>query len=190
MNDNNKKSKAGIAVSKTVSLIQLIIGIILVFFFGIGGIGAFITSSDFGITELAISLVFAMIGMYLISCYIKINKLIKTFKNYVSFLSTDPTGSIDTLASNLFKSPSDVKIELQKLIDKNYFVNAYIDNNRNCIVFPQKELRVSEESLKISASQEDIIEYKCNGCGAVNMIRESDSAVCEYCGSELKKDCF
>lgn len=187
MNDDNKKSKVGIVASKTVSFIELIIGIVLVVFFGIGGIGAFVTSSNFGITELVISFIFAMIGVYLIFCYIKINKLIKTFKNYVSFLSTDPTGSIDTLASNLFKSPSDVKVELQKLIDKNYFVNAYIDNSRNCIVFPQKELRASNENVDESFSTAEIVEYKCNGCGAVNIIRNDNIAVCEYCGSELKK---
>ncbi|MCI2106724.1 MAG: hypothetical protein LKK00_08410 [Intestinimonas sp.] len=184
MNTKNR-SKSVVIISTIISKIQIILGGLLILIFTISLIGLIDAPDTF---SLIIEIILLILSVFLLYKGINRGKLIKLFKNYVQRLSTDCTHSISLLADNTGTSVDVVKSNLQKMISKNYFLNAYIDEKRNCIVFPQAgetEPTVSSES---SAADSDV-EYQtviCKGCGAENKIPIGSTRECEYCGSLLE----
>lgn len=181
-------STAAIVVSKIVEKIQLIIGIGITFFFGAIAIWS---TFDHEYDELYVVITFYIIfaiGILLIALSIKRHKLIKNFKTYVTILSEDPTGSIDNLATPLNVSVDKVRKDLQLMIDKKYFVNAYVDLETNRIIFPSSDVETSEKVKQNKTADEqykakDYISVTCKNCGGINKITKGQVGECEYCGS-------
>ncbi|MBW6411380.1 hypothetical protein [Clostridium weizhouense] len=186
--NQESKSRTTIVVSQIVEKIQLILGIIITCFFGIGFLGC-ISSGNIDAATIILAIVFLSLGVWLIILSRKRNKLIKNFKTYVSILSVDPTGSLENLASSLGTSQDIVKNNLKLMCDKKYFVNAYLDTERNCIVFPSKSEQINstaQQSSKVSESNKEYNTVKCKNCGADNKIPKGIIGECEFCGSQIK----
>lgn len=179
-------SKTAIVISGIIEKVQLITGIVITFIFGITAI-ACIGDNKYPIEEKFTMFVFTAIGILLIIFSIKRKKLIKNFKSYVQRLSVDPTSSIENLASGLGTSQDVVKMNLEKMIKKRYFSNAYIDTENNRIVF-SKASEQQTNTIKVNQSNEPKIEYitvTCKSCGGINKIAKGTVGECEYCGSPL-----
>lgn len=193
-------SKVAIAVSKTVSIIQMISGIAFVFMFGICII-MYLTDKEFsaetGVAFLIFCLVFDALGIWLITLSRKKSKLMKEFKRYVAVVSADPDGYIPDIAAALGTSQDVVQQNLELMIKKKYFANAYIDRNSGCIVIANKQNAASnaESQPKASASAYnsnvstptiEMVTVKCKGCGGINTIQKGTVGECDYCGSSIK----
>jgi hypothetical protein len=140
-------------------------------------------------------LFFAVIGGSLVYFGLKRKKFIKNFKTYVQKLSVDPTGSISGLASTTGTSVDVVKKNLEKMISKKFFVNAYIDVESNCIIFPasNNNINVSTNTTQFNVQQntkQPEIEYvtvTCKSCGGINKVIKGKVSECDFCGSPIKE---
>lgn len=179
-------SKAAIVISQIIEKVQLIAGILITIIFGLSAIANIGSNRTTG-GIIFLMFVFAGIGVLLIIFSRKRKKLIKDFKTYVKRLSVDPTGSIENLASGLGTSQDVAKMNLEKMIKKRYFSNAYIDIENNRVVFP-----TASDNQQINASQDEMdapkIEYitaTCKSCGGISKLAKGTVGECDYCGSPL-----
>lgn len=184
-------SKATIVINKIIEKVQFIIGSLLVFLFGLGGIMS-LTDNEKDGPEIGVTIVlFFALGVWLIYLSRKKYKLIKNFKIYVPRLSADPTGSLENLAAGVGTSLDDVKKNLQKMIDKKYFVNAYLDTKENRIVFPsmagQKSTQTQQfQNVNMDAPKVEYTTITCKNCGAMNKAIKGNVTECEFCGSQIR----
>lgn len=190
MNKSNKV-KAAIVVSKIIEKIQLILGCIIVAFFGLGGLISLTDDQKDGTGTAVVIIIFIVLGYWLIYLSRKRNKLIHNFKYYVPIIAEDPTGSLENLAGAMGTSIDVVKKNLQKMIQKKYFVDAYLDPVGNRIVFPsmQQHIQVRSQQMQDTTGDASGVEYTtvtCRSCGAVNKIVIGNVSECEYCGTQIK----
>ncbi len=186
-------SKARIAVSQIVEKIELIVGICIVILFGFTGI---ICLPEEGGGGIFIScLVFVIIGIILIRLSRKNHKLVADFKKYVTAISADGSGSIEKLSRALNIAPDVARKNLELMIKKKYFVNAFINEETNSIVIgniiPRKTEPDSRNNVSDATPQQqnfkkiEYISVTCSGCGGVNKIEKGKGGECEFCGSPL-----
>ena len=100
---------------------------------------------------------------------------------------------MDTIASTTGKTYDVVHKDIQKMIDKGYLKNAYIDEGMRAVVLPNSGPAPQSNANTVSANavssnvvapaQSKIVACPC--CGANNTIY-GNMGECEYCGSPLK----
>lgn len=138
--------------------------------------------------SLAIYIVFVLILMSLGTIFIifgsKIKKMIRRFKTYVSLISIKRLTSLDLIANATNLSVNFVRTDLQKMIDKKYFKDAYIDRDTNEIIiahdFPAQPVQTYQSNNNLEMQS-----VTCSGCGAANVKPKGSAGSCEYCGSPL-----
>lgn len=175
---------AAVIRSAVAAKIQLIFGIVLALLFGIT---SFVPDSNTG--YFIAGLVLTVIGVWLIIAGVRRNNLIKLFKSYATSLADDPIKSIETLASAKNTSVAVVKRNLQLMINKGYFVNVAIDQQRNCLVFGNEAemlQKAAAANANASHSTAEFVTVACPGCGAPNKVQKGAVSKCEYCGAPLK----
>lgn len=163
------QSNSNITMSKIIEIIQLMIGVATVIFFGIGGIGFLFDDVDDTTFDYTLVCIFLIIGFLLIKASRKRYKLSIDYRKYTSWLKQNPGGSIAELASNIGITDEIVINNINKMIDKKFFLNAYIDMEKKQIVFP-----------------DEYITMKCQSCGGINKTQKNAVGKCEYCGSYIK----
>lgn len=186
-------SKVAVAVSKLISLVQMISGICVVLFFGLGVI-ALLSQGD--IVSAIVCLIFVALGVWLIKVSRKTSKLINEFKKYVAAISHKPDGYIPDIAASIGTSEDVVRTNLELMLKKKYFSNAYIDKSSNCIIISGRQ---SGQNMANSAnasmptgnvpnmiSTVEMVTVKCPGCGGINTIAKGQTGECDYCGSGIK----
>lgn len=187
-------SKTAIITNTIISKVEIIIGIAIMALFGITTIyGLFHIKAGSDFIAVIILLLIVLVGFKIFSMGRKTSKLIKLFKEYVSRLSSDPSGSISNLASSIGTSEDIVKNNLEIMMKKKYFANAYIDGESNCIVFSNREQhreQYNNDNLNMNNKEElktkEYITVTCNGCGATNKIAKGEGGECDYCGTPLQ----
>lgn len=194
-------SKVAVAVNKTISIVQMLAGIALIFVFGICTI-VYVSDKEFaadsGVIFLLVCLAFDALGVWLIILSRKKAKLIRDFKKYVAAISHDPNGYIPDIADSLGLSEDAVKNNLELMIKKQFFSNAFIDRNSNCIVISNKQSASNEDAspnvfsnLSAVAANAanpaaEMVTVKCKGCGGINTIPKGAVGECDYCGCAIK----
>lgn len=177
-------SKTAIVVSQIIEKLQLIAGIIMAILFGLPAI-ACIADKKTKAGVILTMFILAAIGVVLIVFSRKRKKLINDFKTYVQRLSADPIGSIDNLAAGLGTSQDVVKNNLEMMIKKRYFSNAYIDIDNNRIVFPVVSNQQKNNASQVNQSNVEYITVTCKSCGGINKMVKGTVGECDYCGSPL-----
>ena len=78
-------------------------------------------------------------------------------------------------------------IKQQKIFNKGYFSNAYIDVSNREIILPSHMKQQSERngSLKNNNEQAKVKSVICKNCGGNNEVIEGQVCECEYCGSPI-----
>lgn len=186
-------SKTALVINQIIEKVQLVAGIIILLLFGLCTIMAFYDHELGAGGFLQFCLVCDVIGLVLIFFSRKRRKLTVDFKKYVTALSGNETGNIDFLAAALNTSPDIVKSNIEKMIKKNLFANAYIDANSNRLVIGGKNQNAAQSRpvspvINQTPGQQKI-EYmtvNCKGCGGVNKVARGAVMECEYCGSMIK----
>ncbi|WP_407309888.1 hypothetical protein [Desulfosporosinus sp. SB140] len=94
---------------------------------------------------------------------------------------------IDEIASTTSQSIDFVKKDLQIMIARKLFENAYLDLSTNELIINLQN-RVEPELLddEFQDVDEDVETVTCSGCGASNSKQYGVASSCEYCGSPLK----
>lgn len=174
-------SKTAIVTSRIVMLIQFIIGGVITFFCGVTAVVSMFDDVKDGVGMILFAWFITLIGVIIFNRGLKRNKLIKNFKRYVAIISSDPTGSIENI-SRLVNAPQNVVLKnLEKMIDKKYFVNAYIDREHNSIVINSHTAPANVQTKPT----EEYVTLTCKSCGGINKVPKNGIADCEYCGSPI-----
>ena len=93
---------------------------------------------------------------------------------------------IDAIASSMGKTYDTAKNDIQKMIDKGYLKNAYINEGTREVVLPNNNIQ-AHVGIAANTTANNITPriVSCPCCGANNTII-GDMGECEYCGSPLK----
>lgn len=182
------KSKA-LAISPFIEMVEMIVG------FGWGAfcalvavISMFDDKTDGTAVVIAIWLL-AALGFWVFSWGRKRQKMRSEFKKYVVQLSVDPFNSLEDLATATGSSVDIVKKNLQYMIKKNFFVNAFINEQTNQLVFPSMAQRSQQQTqapqTSQDVSQQELIACICPCCGGKNEMVKGTTKECDFCGSPL-----
>ncbi len=107
------------------------------------------------------------------------------FKKYISIVINNKETSIDNITAYMNISCEEVVRDLQTMIDKGYFLNAYVDLSSR----EYEPINVNGSS-SLNEVQEEKPKMKvvvCRNCGGnnTNTILEGEVSECEFCGSPL-----
>lgn len=177
------KSKVAVAVSRLKGTAQFMVGGGILSIFGLCTlIYLFVPAfSTIGDGFLIFCLVLDFIGVLFIVASRRTVKLIDEFKKCVSIISIQETGSIEEMAIAVGKPMHKMKKDIALMIKKNYFVNAYIDEESNTLVIGKtSDMDVNE------AMNREHVECICRNCGAQINVPKGRSAACDYCGTMLR----
>lgn len=152
----------------------------------IAGIGFVACLSDgFGSDDIGMILFFGIAGFALQKVSQKIKREAEDVKKYLSVIVNGNERQIDVIASSMGKSYDVAKNDIQKLINKGYLKNAYINEGTREIVLPNIIQEQSGDMANTSSAHVETKIISCPCCGANNTI-SGETGECEYCGSPLK----
>lgn len=138
------------------------------------------TPDDTAATIIACGLM-AFFSVFLVAKGSQLKRRNKRFKKYIKLVSKERITSMTGLASRTKRKVEFVRKDLQKMIDRKYFIQAHIDYQRDEIIIAGMD---TEEELKPEKQYKVETEtVKCKGCGAVNAKQKGKIINCEYCGS-------
>lgn len=173
-------SRSAIIVSALLGKISSVIGYAIAIVLGLPlVIGAFT-----GLPEIMFVLFFMAIAAWLIVVGIKTKRRIKRFKKYIHIITGENHTSIENIAAITLQSVDFVAEDLQRMIDKKFFVNAHIDRRTNEIIL-QKRNGETWVTPVVNNKPAEMMAVSCSGCGAINSIQKGTVGECEFCGSPL-----
>lgn len=180
-------SKGAVVASSITGKIASILGYI------VGGFSLLIIL--FGMTDLesegAVPALIFFIIIFILSILsvlkgLSIKKRLLRFRKYVELISVDHITSLENIAASTSQSIDFVRADLQKMIDKKYFINANLDLRSGEVIIGGN--KAPAQASAESTPQNNQISYetvKCPGCGATNVKPMGATSSCEYCGSVL-----
>ena len=124
-------------------------------------------------------LFFVSLGLILIYLGKKSLIIATKYKKYIDLIVNRRLRSIATISSAIPVSHDSAIKDIQEMIDKGFFEDAYINYNLDEIVF-SKEDEVDE---RVKNHKVEMIVVPCNGCGANNKVEKGQVEECQYCGS-------
>lgn len=188
-------SKTAIVISKLISTLELLAGWFLLIIFSLCTLGYFTDKAfqaEVGTSFLVFCIVMNVIAIILIAASRSRSKLINEFKKYVSIISASSTGSILNLSQTVGIPEEEVKEKLELMIKRKYFVSAYIDQVKNCLVIGNMpSINYSQSIMGGNQPSEIKIEYiscTCKSCGGANKVIKGQSGVCDFCGTPINCD--
>ena len=145
-------------------------------------------SDGFDGTDVGMIIFFAATGAALLYLANKIKKDADSVKLYLNIIVNGGERQLDSVAAATGKQYDVVKKDVQKMIDKGFLKNAYINENTREVVLPSAaaaNVNVAQPTggTAPTAAQTRVIACPC--CGANNTI-SGDIGECEYCGTPLK----
>ena len=79
-----------------------------------------------------------------------------------------------------------VKRNIELMIKKNYFVNAYVNQETNCIVLGGgNTVKKQQENNSVQSYAVELVPVACKCCGGMNQVPRGRTVECEYCGSPI-----
>lgn len=181
-------SKAKIIVSAIWSKILYIIGYAIIIYFVLLGFLIFYDAKTTGAYTpnypalILVLLLFVGIGIASIFLSYSIKKRIKRFKSYVAVISCGGITSVDILAHKTFQSADYVYKDLQKMIDRKYFLDARLNKEDHEIVIGTVSKNPYTQTAPVYINP---INVQCASCGAMNKKENGTTSICEYCGSVI-----
>ena len=145
-------------------------------------------SDGFDGTDVGMIVFFAAAGAALLYLANKIKKEADSVKQYLNIIVNGGERQLDSVAAATGKQYDVVKKDVQKMIDKGFLKNAYINENTREVVLPSAAPTNANAGQPIggaapAASQTRVVACPC--CGANNTVSGA-LGECEYCGTPLK----
>jgi len=174
------KSKKSVVIDSIFGKVSSVAGYGLVVI-GLIGLAVELTS-DFDRFGIILALIFLGSGALLVLQGLRVRNRIIRFRNYVVLILNRQITAIDVIAANVSKSTHFVREDLQKMINKRYFTNAFINPATNEIVIADTPWL----SLNQQQPQADWDMFTCHGCGATGAKQKDTLVHCRFCGSPIK----
>ena len=77
-----------------------------------------------------------------------------------------------------------VRIKVNRMIEKNYFVNAYIDQSGKIVLADREKMN---DVVANNDDRKDFITIICPSCGGVNRLAKGQVDKCEFCGAYISE---
>lgn len=122
-------------------------------------------------------LVFAGLALVFVG-RISSRKAVK-YKKYINLIVNQGLRSIAPISSAIPATHDQAIQDIQEMIKKGFFKEAYIDFGTDKIVFTRE---VVETHFQNESMVNQLI-ATCNGCGADNKVIKGQVTDCQYCGS-------
>ena len=145
-------------------------------------------SDGFDGTDVGMIIFFAAAGAALLYLANKIKKDADSVKLYLNIIVNGGERQLDSVAAATGKQYDVVKKDVQKMIDKGFLKNAYINENTREVVLPSAapaNVNVAQPTGGAAPAAVQTRVIACPCCGANNTI-SGDIGECEYCGTPLK----
>lgn len=101
------------------------------------------------------------------------------YKKYINMIINKNMKSIATISSAIPVSHDMAMKDIQDMIDKGFFENAYINYDLDEIALTHAD----GVDTKVKIHKGEMVVVSCNGCGANNKIKKQEVESCQYCGS-------
>lgn len=108
----------------------------------------------------------------------------RKFQKYIAIVINQGEKSIEKISGAAGVPMQETREDLQKMIDRGYFPNTYIDAATSEIILPDRKER--DLAAYEQEKQKNYRVITCQGCGAQEKIAEGQTNNCEYCGSLLQ----
>ena len=128
------------------------------------------------------TLLFAITGISVLIKDKKIKREAEIIKQYLTIIVNSGIHEIDVIASTVGLPYDIVHNDIINMINKGYLKNAYIDEEKEEIVFPDDRPSNEKATPNRSFIQSKVVPCPC--CGANNTIY-GNVGECEYCGSPI-----
>lgn len=135
--------------------------------------------------DVGMILFFGIAGVVLQRVAKRIKNDAENVKKYLSIIVNGKETRLDNIAAATGKSYAVVKEDIEKMINKGYLKDAYINESTGEVVLPNRvaaTVELNNDMKRQTAIQARVVTCKC--CGAQNTI-SSTVGECEYCGSPL-----
>ena len=145
-------------------------------------------SDGFDGTDVGMIIFFAAAGAALLYLANKIKKDADSVKLYLNIIVNGGERQLDSVAAATGKQYDVVKKDVQKMIDKGFLKNAYINENTREVVLASaasSNVNVAQPTGGAAPAAVQTRVIACPCCGANNTI-SGDIGECEYCGTPLK----
>ncbi|AOV07128.1 hypothetical protein [Sporosarcina ureilytica] len=103
------------------------------------------------------------------------------YKKYIDLIVNKKLRSIGTIASAIPTASNVAISDIEDMIKKGFFEDAYINYSADEIVLITDE--VQDQNLSITNQKVKMNVIPCNGCGANNKVVKGQVGNCQYCGS-------
>jgi len=179
------KRRNSIVKSTIIEKMEIVAGWIIIFMILLVLMGLFVSNS-IRIYEIITVVLFLSIGIGFIVVGNNRKKFRLSFQEYVKIVSNEPVGSIRRIATQKGVSFNECKNQLQDMIDKRFFENAYINEEGDRIIIPISSFnKIDKDELRINKNEAYVTCF-CPKCKGVNLKIKKRQTKCDFCGFIIK----
>lgn len=136
--------------------------------------------------DITATLFFLLVGACLLTLGKKIKNNADKSKKYISLIVNDGIIDIDNIAVAIPTSYENAKKDLQKMINKGFFEDSYINESERQIVLPRKHVEPLSRQFNNDEKNIRMQVVTCKGCGAQNSIAVGTVGECDFCSSKIE----
>lgn len=129
---------------------------------------------------LAIS--FLCLAIFCLYHHRRASRLLADFRKYNAILASDPVKTIYRIAEMTNETAETVRIKVNRMIERNYFVNAYIDQSGKIVLADREQMN---QVVGNNDGRKDFVTIACPSCGGVNRLAKGQVGKCEFCGAYI-----
>ncbi len=181
-------SRTHLVLGRTKAITQMICGIIIFLFFGMGIIG-FVqlccTDGSENLVPLLLCLGLTVVGGWLIAKGRKQSRLVRSCGRYADILSDRKSISLREIGDIVGKDHDTVQKTLEQMIHRGYLEQVYIDLGRDLVVCLD-ENGTHIQPAKPADFAPQMVAVTCQACGGITMLPVHSAGVCDYCGSQIQ----
>ena len=175
------KSRTSAGISQIrIYVLRILCGFCILFFFT--ALGMLFSDSEEEIVSIVMSILFPLLAICCIVASRRISRLLADFRTYTAILSSDPVKTVDRIAEMTGETAETVRIKVNRMIEKNYFVNAYIDQSGKIVLADREQMN---QVVGNNNGRKDFVTIVCPSCGGVNRLTKGQVGKCEFCGAYI-----
>lgn len=177
-------NKKAITKSKVIAILQICLGVAILFFFGLATLGGMMDLQPNEVAAFIVCIIFDVIGIVLIMCGVKCNCMVSTLNKYMRIAEGSPSIDLDEFSALVAESEYTIKKNFAWMIHKHFFDDAYINHEANAVIF--REAYMQAEAKAKLAQKKVYVKQMCECCGGTTRVEKGHDGMCEYCGAPLE----
>lgn len=131
---------------------------------------------------LFMGLVLIGLGIFCFRKNRRLSRLLADFQRYNAILANDPVKTISRIAEMTGETVDTVRQKVNQMIEKGYFVNAYIDQSGKVVLADREKMN---EVVGNNVGVKDLVTVTCPNCGGINRLHREQTGKCEFCGAYI-----